>query len=106
MVINIKPLSVNNCWQGKRFKTSEYKNYEQLLFWQLPDINIDFNKLHIKITFGFSSIKSDIDNPVKPFLDILQKRYKFDDSIIYKLELTKVKVKKENEYIDFEILEY
>jgi len=27
--INIKPLSVNDCWQGRRFKTKEYKAYEK-----------------------------------------------------------------------------
>jgi len=30
--INIKPLSVNDAWKGKRYKTEKYKNYENVLF--------------------------------------------------------------------------
>ena len=36
--IDIKPLSVNKCWQGRRYKTSEYKAYEEELLWILRDM--------------------------------------------------------------------
>ena len=36
--LKYKPLSVNICWQGKRFKTTEYKKYERDLLMILPQI--------------------------------------------------------------------
>jgi len=72
--INIKPLSVNECWQGKRFKTKEYKQYEKDLLLMLPKIGICKAPFKITIEFAFSSTLADIDNPLKPFLDILQKK--------------------------------
>ncbi|WP_025124391.1 RusA family crossover junction endodeoxyribonuclease [Myroides odoratimimus] len=102
--IDCKPLSVNECWQGRRYKTEKYKVYEQVVFWQLP------NKLEVKppfridIDFGFSAKTADIDNPVKPFLDILQKKYGINDKDIYELHLRKRIVPKGQEYISFNVL--
>lgn len=104
--LEIKPLSVNEVWQGKRFKTPKYKAYERKLLASLPEIEIPDGKLTIAIYYGFSSHSSDIDNPCKPFLDILQKRYKFDDKRIYQLFQEKAIVKKGEEFIRFEILPY
>jgi len=102
MKIKVKPLSVNNAWQGKRFKTQDYKSYEQELFYLLPSkINIPAKDIVLSITFGISK-NSDIDNPIKPFLDILQKKYNFNDKNISKLILTKTEVKKGEEFISFE----
>jgi hypothetical protein len=42
--------------------------------------------------------------PVKPFQDILQKRYNFDDRDIFKATVEKEIVKKGAEFIDFKIL--
>lgn len=105
MKINIRPLSVNDCWRGRRFKTPAYKAYEQEMFYLLPKkMVIPKGKLFVKIRWAFSSKASDIDNPIKPLLDILQKKYGFNDKMIYKLEVGKVDVKKGEEFIDFEIL--
>lgn len=103
---NIKPLSVNSCWQGKRFKTPEYKAYEKELLLMLP--NYPKGKkvpemIRISFIFGFSSKGSDLDNPVKPLLDILQKKYKFNDSNVWELEVFKKIVPKGEEYFQFEI---
>jgi Holliday junction resolvase RusA-like endonuclease len=103
MRIDIKPLSVNQVWQGKRFKTPIYKSYEKQLLLMLPKLNIPEGKLEINIIFGFSSSASDWDNPIKPFQDILQKRYGFNDSRVYKATVTKQIVKKGKEFIDFNI---
>ena len=54
MIINlkIKPLSVNKAWQGKRFKTPEYKKYEIQMLRMLPNIKInEFKQLKIKCGF-------------------------------------------------------
>ena len=104
MVINlkIKPLSVNNAWQGKRFKTSEYKKYEIQMLRMLPDMEIkEFKQL--KITYGFSNMLADIDNPTKLVLDILQKRYNVNDRDLIYLVLHKVKTKKGEEFIEIEL---
>lgn len=103
LTINIKPLSINECWQGKRFKTNKYKEYEKSCFLLLPKIKIPEGKLKVDLVFGFSSKLSDADNPVKCFIDILQKKYGFNDNKIYEYSIKKVDVKKGNEFIEFNI---
>ena len=72
----------------------------------LPKVTIPDGKLSIFITWGFSSAGSDIDNPCKPFLDVLQKKYNFNDSRIYHLELNREQVKKGEEYINFNVKKF
>jgi len=104
--LNIKPLSVNKVWKGKRFKTSLYLDYEKEIWWMLPDIKIPEGEMELKMKVGFSSKASDVDNIAKPFIDILQKKYKFDDKNIYRLTMEKEIVNKGKEYIEFEIKKY
>lgn len=101
--LDIKPLSVNQAWQGRRFKTDKYKKYINDLLLILPRIDIPDGYLHLDLEFGFSSKASDIDNPVKPFIDCLQKKYKFDDKMIKKLTISANSVKKGAEYIKFRL---
>ena len=104
MIINlkIKPLSDNKAWQGKRFKTPDYKKYEIQMLRMLPDMEIkEFKQL--KITYGFSNMMADIDNPTKLVLDILQKRYNVNDRDLIYLVLHKVKTKKGEEFIEIEL---
>jgi hypothetical protein len=49
--IQIKPLSVNAAWKGRRFKTDEYKVYEQVLMYKLPVIEVPEGKLRIDYEF-------------------------------------------------------
>jgi len=100
-IVQIKPLSVNEAWQGKRFKTKSYNLYEKHLLMILPKLNIEPPPYRVDLHFGFSNKMSDIDNPVKPFLDILQKKYNFNDSDIYELNIVKSVTKKNKEYIEF-----
>lgn len=97
--IKYKPLSVNECWQGKRFKTDKYKKYERDLLFMLPNLVVQKGKLKLDIQLGVSSKSADIDNPIKPLLDILQKKYEFNDKDIYELRITKEDVLKGNEFI-------
>jgi len=101
--IRIKPMTVNQVWQGRRFKTPAYKKYELYVFMLLPDLDIPEGNLRLTMMVGFSNAQSDIDNVAKPFIDILQKRYKFNDKRIYQLIMNKEIVKKGSEYIDFEL---
>lgn len=102
--INIKPLSINEAFQGRRFKTEKYKKYEKELLLLLPkNFKLPPPPYYIIFEFGFSNKASDLDNPIKVMQDILQKKYKFNDKDIYKAEITKKIVKKGGEYILFNI---
>ena len=104
--IALKPLSVNQCWQGRRFKTAKYKDYEKILMDALPDnllLPKETTHLQIYIRWGLSSPLFDWDNGIKPFQDILQKKYNFDDRYIYRAVVEKEIVKKGQEYIYFRI---
>jgi Holliday junction resolvase RusA-like endonuclease len=101
--VSIKPVSVNDCWQGRRFKTSEYKAYEKELLYRLPQIEVPKAPYKITYEFGLSNILSDYDNPVKPLQDILQTKYGFNDVHIYEATIKKVKVKKGEEYFSVTI---
>ena len=106
MIVNIKPLSVNQVWQGRRFKTPKYKAYEKEMLLKLPNLNLNTKALlSVDITFGYSTRASDIDNGLKPFLDCLQKKYGINDNKIYSLNVTKEIVKKGDEFIQFSIKE-
>jgi len=103
LIVKVKPLSVNQCFQGKRFKTKAYQQYEKEVLLNLKPMNVEGGKLSLFLRFGLSSKNADIDNPVKPFVDCLQKRYGFNDRQIYKLVVEKVDVAKGEEFIEFEL---
>lgn len=102
--LNQKPLSVNEAWQGKRFKTPAYKFYEETILLTMPKGKIDSEQmLRIEFFFGFSNKASDLDNPVKLLLDIAQKNYGFNDKNVYELNVRKCIVKKGDEFIQMGI---
>ena len=80
--------------------------YEWAVHCKLKKMVIPEGKLKLVVTFGFSNAQSDCDNPVKSFLDILQKKYKFNDSRVYQILATKDIVRVGAEYIDFNIEAY
>ena len=86
----IKLLSVNEVWQGRRYKTKNYDSYEKTLLYTLPNEKINLIKsYYIIFIFNFSNKLSDWDNPIKPLQDILQKKYGFNDrdvkiALVYK----------------------
>lgn len=102
--LQIKPLSVNKAWKGQRFKTKAYQQYEKAVLCLLPKKLKIPEAIRLEIEFGFSNPQSDVDNPVKCFVDILQQRYKFNDSQVWEMELRKKITTKGAEYIKFEIL--
>ena len=103
ITVNIKPMSVNEAWKGKRYKTNEYKQYTTDLMWLLPKIKLPEPPYQIRFEFGFSNTLSDWDNPVKPTQDILCKKYGFDDRLIRKAVVETDIVPKGEEYFVFEI---
>lgn len=102
-LIQIKPLSVNKAWQGKRFKTQDYIHFSLDTQYLLPRFKLQrTTNLGLKVEFGFSTRASDIDNCLKTFIDQLVRVYKFDDREIYELKVYKSIVPKGQEYISFE----
>jgi len=98
--IHEKPLSVNMAWQGKRFKTPAYKEYEKAMLLMMPNAKIDTDQmLRVEFFFGFSNQASDLDNPVKLLMDIAQKKYSFNDKMVFELQVRKCIVKKGEEFI-------
>jgi Holliday junction resolvase RusA-like endonuclease len=104
--IDIKPLSANELWTGRRFPTPAYKKYTRDMLFLLPKIVVPEGKLQVNIEVGFSNKLADLDNIFKGFADILQKKYGFDDNIIYGINMTKIIVQKSKEFIKFEIKKY
>jgi len=100
--LDIKPLSVNQAYTGRRFATEDLKKYREDLSIILPKIKIPDGNLAVKYVFGISK-GSDGDNCVKAFQDIIADQYGFNDNRIYHWDITKVLVNKGKEFIEFEI---
>ena len=101
--IDIKPLSINAAFQGRRFKTPAYKKYEKDMLLLLPKIKLPEPPYKVYYEFGLSNKANDWDNSIKMLQDLLQEKYKFNDKDIYEGFVRKVIVKKGCEYIYFEI---
>ena len=101
--IQIKPLSVNQAYVGKLKHTKALSKYQNDVTFLLPKIAMPPPPYEIYFKFGFSSASSDIDNPVKILLDLLAKKYEFNDKLIYRLNIEREQVKKGKEYIEFKI---
>jgi Holliday junction resolvase RusA-like endonuclease len=106
MRIDIKPLSVNAAWQGRRFKTPAYEKYERDVLLLLPKMEVPDGLMCIKLIFGFSSLGSDFDNAIKPFIDCMQKKYGFNDNRIKRAIIEVENVAKGAEFIEFELSNY
>jgi hypothetical protein len=103
--IDIKPLSVNEAYKGKRYKTNDYKRYEIAVLSLLPKkYDLPEPPYEIRFTFGFSSHASDWDNCIKATQDIISKKYKFNDKLIKRGVVEVDNVPKGSEYFTFEIL--
>jgi len=102
--IDIKPLSTNDMYGGRKVKSYKYKNYERKLLPLLPnDLEIPKGKLQLFVAVGLSSKLADLDNVLKPFIDCLQMKYAFNDKHIYMLTASKTDVKKGEEFIEFSL---
>lgn len=102
--VNIKPLSMNEAFLGRKRKTAKYRDYEIKVPKELPDLELpERGPLGLRIRAGLSNRAADLDNVVKPFLDILQSHYGFNDNRIYEIEMTKVKTERGSEYLGFEL---
>jgi Holliday junction resolvase RusA-like endonuclease len=102
--INEKPLSVNGAFLGRKIKSAAYREHEKTMLLRMPAGKIDStDMLRIEFFFGFSSKAADIDNPCKPLIDLAQKKYGFNDKMVFELNVRKCIVKKGEEFIQMGI---
>lgn len=101
--IDIKPLSINEAWKGRKFKTDKYKKYRKDVLSMLIAKKLPEPPFKIEIEFGFSSRGCDWDNYIKLFQDIIAEKYRFNDNLIYKALIEKKIVSKGDEYIKFKL---
>lgn len=104
--IRVKPLSINDAWQGRRFKTPKYKRFAEevgirLLKHKKPKLGD--SKLCIHYRFHISNMRSDVDNFIKAFQDVLFTWLGIDDSRIVRLTAEKIKCAKHKEKIEWTI---
>lgn len=105
MKIDVKPLTINQAYRGKRYKSDLYKAYITACMIRLRPLEIPEGELELHLQIGVSNRGFDIDNCAKPFIDILQKKYGFNDNRIYHLSIYKRIVPKGKEFISFDIFE-
>jgi Holliday junction resolvase RusA-like endonuclease len=102
--IKQKPLSVNEAYRGRRFRTKAYIEFERSMLLKMPKGKIDSDQmLRVELFFGFSTKSADIDNPIKATLDLAQKKFGFNDKMVYELNVRKCIVKKGDEFISMGI---
>ena len=76
--LDVRPMSINAAYsirKGRKLKTKEYRTYETkvLVLLTTKKIKIDLpdkGELYLFLKIGVSS-RFDLDNAIKPFLDIL-----------------------------------
>lgn len=101
--INVKPMSINEAFRGRRFISPKYAIFKKAVLAQLPKINMPKPPYSIYFKFGFSSKASDWDNAIKTAQDCLSVHYKFNDKLIRKGIVETEIVKKGQEYFIFSI---
>jgi Holliday junction resolvase RusA-like endonuclease len=102
--VNQKPLSVNEAFKGRKFRTKAYLDFERDMLLKMPAGKVDTDQmLRVELFFGFSSKSADIDNPIKASIDLAQKKYGFNDKNVFELNVRKCIVKKGEEFIQMGI---
>jgi len=103
ITINVKPLSINEAYTGRRFKTERYRLFTRWLYNALPDFKIPKPPYVIQFEFGLSSSLSDGDNCIKCSQDVIASKYGFNDKHIKRWIVDVVNVPKGKEYLKFNI---
>jgi Holliday junction resolvase RusA-like endonuclease len=102
--IRTKPLSVNKAWQGKRFRSKEYKSWAEevqlLVASELSRKTVKKIEGNLEVTvelFIKNDKCSDADNPLKPLFDTLTACGVWeDDRKIYALHVYKEHAEEES----------
>ena len=106
ITLPVTPMSQNKAYLGRKTKSKEYRVYTGNIVDILPAYDIPEGELDFKIDVHYSNRAADIDNCLKPFIDILQFHYGFNDNKIYHLDVTKHIVPKGEEKMAFDVKPY
>ena len=104
--VSIKPLSVNKLWQGRRFKTKDYKSYSHAVLLLLKN----YKEKHtgyvgIELEWHIKNFKlSDEANFLKAFLDLIVKAGIIEDDRFIKWHRSE-KFFSKDQFITFRIIE-
>jgi len=107
----VKPMSVNKAWYMNKKKSKDYQIFQEEMIPYLqgytapPRVRDNKVKLKADMVFGFSSVKSDVDNCIKTTLDTMQSWFGFDDRIIFSLTAEKFHVKRGEDYLKIKLEE-
>ena len=108
--IKHKPMSVNVAWKGQRFTSAAYSKFKMIVGVLLKTMRPKPNRppdapLFAHYRWGVSNMQSDVDNPTKPFQDVLFDYWgvKQKDHNVEFLILEKHKTAKGQEFIDFHV---
>ena len=104
--VNVKPLSVNMAYTGRRFATDALKSFRKELGFALKPMKLPDPPYEIHFIFGQSNAGADWDGGIKAAQDIIAKKYKFNDKLIRRGVVDIDLVEKGEEYISFEIITY
>lgn len=92
----LKPISINQYWQGKRYLTRKGKDFREYCLWLLPrpkkkQLNLKgCLEVEIIVYLKKAWLKSDVDNFLKPLIDaICKKGFMADDRFITDLTIRK-----------------
>ena len=102
---DLKPVSVNQAWYRNKKRSKLYNDYiegwqDYLMGEEIP-VDIDRKDMRFKVIVhvGFSNRASDLDNVIKPTIDIMQQWFDFDDKQVIHLEAFKHITQKGRDYI-------
>ena len=100
----IKPLSVNECWKGRHFKTEKYKKYDEDLQFLLPRKRVKGEWFKVFYRFYLKSFaSSDIDNLVKALQDnLVSAKIIPDDRKIVEMNIKKYRAKTDTIEVEIE----
>jgi len=104
--IPLKPISINEAWQGRRFKTELHKQFCKDFYLIAPKKEMIKGIIQIEFKFYMKNHKiADYDNVIKVTQDMLVKcGYIEDDRKIYKAII--YKIPSEENKIEIEIKKY
>lgn len=90
-ILPFKPLSVNKAWQGRKYKTKDYDDFIIDCLYILPRRKMIEGNVAVIMDFYLKRPKNcDVDNFIKPLLDIIVKKgYIKDDRYVFFLQAQK-----------------
>lgn len=102
--LDIKPLSVNRAWQGRKYKTKEYNAWRREIEILMP--RKEMIQGDVSVTVIYSLVRhrrTDLDNLFKTLFDsIVNRGYIEDDTRIVEIHAKKVKSKVNTIYFSIE----